>query len=77
MSYGTDDGDIYWHGYGIESIKTFLNDIVSLNNGTNTLSDLEGNRPSFRESLISTMVTEASHKSLESGSRWEAIEVMK
>ena len=77
MSYGADDGDIYWHGYGIESITTFLNDIVSLEGGIKTLLDLEGNRPTFRESLISTMVTEAAHKSLEAGSSWEAIEKMK
>jgi predicted dehydrogenase len=76
MSYGVDDGDIYWHGYGIESITTFLNDIVSLEGGIKTLLDLEGNRPTFRESLISTMVTEAAHKSLEAGSSWEAIEKM-
>ena len=77
MSYGADDGDIYWHGYGIESITTFLNDIVSLEGGIKTLLDLEGNRPTFRESLISTMVTEAAHKSLEAGSSWEVIEKMK
>ena len=30
MAYGTQDGDVYWHGYGIESITTFLNDVKDL-----------------------------------------------
>ena len=64
MPYGSEDGKIQWHGYGIESIKTFLNDIVDLDNGHINLSDLQIERPSFQEALISTLVIEAAQESL-------------
>tara|TARA_Y100000310_G_scaffold128246_1_gene127384 strand:- start:555 stop:1175 length:621 start_codon:yes stop_codon:yes gene_type:complete len=77
MPYGDNDGNIHWRGYGIDSITTFLNDVIALNDGFKTLSDLQMTRPSFKESLISTMVTEAAHRSLEHGSNWETIETLK
>ena len=36
-----------------------------------TLEDLEGKRPSFQESLISTAVIEQAHKSLAKNSAWQ------
>lgn len=77
MPYGKDEGDIHWHGYGIESIATFIDDVIGLEDGSKTLSDLERNRPSFQESLISTIVTEAAHRSLEDSSSWQSIETFK
>ena len=77
MSYGKDEGDIHWHGYGIESITTFIDDVIGLEDGSKTLSDLESNRPSFQESLVSTIVTEAAHQSLEDSSSWQSIETLK
>lgn len=77
MPYGSKDGNIRWRGYGIESITTFLNDVIALKDGLKKLSDLQIERPSFQESLISTMVIEAAHHSLENGSNWQIIETLK
>ena len=77
MPYGYNDGDIQWRGYGIDSITTFLNDVADLEDGLKNISDLQENRPSFKESLISTMVTDAAHKSLKNGSQWEEIKILK
>ena len=77
MPYGTENGGIHWHGYGIESITTFLNDVVALEEDQKSLSELQIERPSFQESLISTMVVEAAHLSLENGSNWQKIESLK
>ena len=73
MAYGFSDGSIHWSGYGIESITTFINDVVALESGLKTLSELQTERPSFKESLISTMVTEAAHRSIDNGSTWQII----
>ena len=77
MPYGTENGSIHWHGYGIESITTFLNDVVALEEDQKSLSELQIERPSFQESLISTIVVEAAHLSLENGSNWQLIESLK
>ena len=77
MPYGSNDGTIHWRGYGIDSITTFINDVIALEDGFKTLSDLQLERPSFKESLISTMVTEAAHFSLENDSNWQIIETLK
>jgi D-galacturonate reductase len=76
MPYGENDGSIKWRGYGIDSITTFINDVVAVNDEIKTISDLENERPSFKESLISTMVTEAAHMSLNNGSKWETVEML-
>ena len=73
MPYGA-DGDMQWHGYGIESILTFLGDVVDLDEGSKELKDLKIERPSFEESLISTSVIDAAHRSLSNDSKWEKIE---
>jgi D-galacturonate reductase len=77
MPYGTENGNISWHGYGIESITTFLNDVMALEEDQKSLSELQVERPSFQESLISTAVVEAAHLSLENGSSWQLIESLK
>ena len=77
MPYGTENGDIRWHGYGIESITTFLNDVVALELNEKSLLELQFERPSFQESLISTMVVEAAHLSLENESKWQLIDALK
>ena len=73
MPYGTKNGSIRWYGYGIDSITTFLKDIVDLEEDLKSLSELQIERPSFKESLISTMVVEAAHLSLENESNWQLI----
>ena len=74
IPYGTENGSIHWQGYGIDSVVTFLNDIVDLVSNTKSLHDLQDERPCFKESLISTIVIEAAHHSLENHSQWELIE---
>ena len=73
MSYGTENGSIDWRGYGIESVKTFLNDVSALEQKQISLSELEKERPCFKESLISTQVVEAAHESLKNNSNWQSI----
>ncbi|MDC0509318.1 Gfo/Idh/MocA family oxidoreductase [Gammaproteobacteria bacterium] len=73
MPYGSKDGNIHWRGYGIESITTFLNDLIDLEDGHKDLGELQIQRPSFQESLVSTMVVEAAHKSLKEQSTWQEI----
>ena len=75
MPYGENDGDIYWQGYGIDSITTFIDDVVAINNEKVNLLDLQNTRPSFKESLVSTAVIEAAHISLENDSKWQIIEM--
>lgn len=77
MAYGTKDGDVYWHGYGIESITTFLTDVKDLEADKKSLSDLQVERPSFKQSLLSTMIVEAAHQSLQNESHWESVEALK
>ena len=66
--------EVLWQGYGIDSIVTFLDDVRDIENSLKSLNDLQNKRPSFKESLISTMVVEAAHRSLENDSQWELIE---
>ena len=73
MPYGDKEGNIRWRGYGIESITTFINDVLSLNKKSINLSSLRNKRPSFKESLISTAVVEAAHTSLDNDSTWQTI----
>lgn len=73
MPYGTKNGEMTWHGYGIESINMFLDDILSIYQGTNTVIDFENIRPSFSEAMISSCVLEAVNDSLESRGEWSSI----
>ena len=76
MAYGVEDGNVSWQGYGIESITTFLTDVMDIEGNEKSLSDLEFERPSFAQSLLSTMVVEAAHRSLENESQWELVEAV-
>ena len=73
MPYGTENGSINWRGYGIESVKNFLDDVSALERKQISLSELEKERPCFKESLISTIVVEAAHESLKNNSNWQFI----
>ena len=75
MPYGSSDGKIHWRGYGIDSITSFLDDVMALENGCKSLEELLNERPSFQEALISTKVIEAAHESLKSHSSWKMIKV--
>ena len=54
-----------------------MNDVVALEVNEKSLSELQLERPSFQESLISTMVVEAAHLSLENESKWQLIKRQK
>ena len=72
--YRNSGGKMTWKGYGIDSVRTFLNDVDNLSKGRISLSDLSGDvRPTFGEAIISTAVIEQAHKSLYSVSEWHEI----
>jgi len=73
--YGTEMGNITWQGYGIESVNTFLDDVLSIHQGTNTPKDFESVRPTFQEAMISSYVLEAVIGSLENEGEWSTINV--
>ncbi len=67
------DNKYYWSGYGIESINTFINDVMNIFAKKITIKQLEKTRPTFKSSLISTAVIEAGIKSLKKNSIWIAV----
>ena len=71
--YQTTDGFLVWEGYGIESIVNFLKDVEKITAGKFKPQDLEGNRPTFTESVFSTSVIEAAEVSLKNNSDWVVI----
>lgn len=74
--YYLPEGPAY-RGYGIESISQFLDDVVRIEGGTLKAVDLEGIRPTFRQSLVPTAVLEAMNKSLNGGGNWVDIRRIK
>lgn len=57
-------------GYGIDSIIQFLKDCRDIFEGNVEIESLNYTRPSFSNSLISVMVTEAVNKSLLNNGKW-------
>ncbi len=71
QTYPTPDGSAReYRGYGIDSIRTFLEDARSLLDGERQPTDLEGVRPTLRQALWSTAIVEAVNQSLGSGGAW-------
>ena len=68
--FGNEAGRKEWRGYGIDSVKEFLSDIVNINSGVISRNTLQSERPTFAEALISTAVVEAAHESLANGNNW-------
>ena len=64
------DGRTEYRGYGIDSVRTFLDDAFHVQQGQVRIADLEGKRPTFRESLVPTAVLEATGKSLKRNGEW-------
>ena len=75
LTYPTPEGYTSYQGYGIESIHTFLKDVSLLNKREVTPEVLEGMRPSFKESLVSTAVVEAVNNGLNQQNRWIDIDL--
>jgi len=63
-----------YKGYGIDSIRAFLEDAGGLLDGERTPADLEALRPTFRQALGSTAVVEAVNQSLRSKSEWVPVQ---
>jgi len=68
--YGVGEKNIAFQGYGIESILQFLSDVVDVEAGNIRINDLEGKRPTFKESVIPTTVLEAVNRSLNENGEW-------
>jgi predicted dehydrogenase len=59
-----------YRGYGIDSIRTFLEDARCLLDGERQPADLEGVRPTLRQALWSTAIVEAVNQSLAANAAW-------
>jgi predicted dehydrogenase len=68
--YREPDGSHRFAGYGYESFYTFLRDVSDIRAGRRTVGELEGARPTFRSSLVSTAIVEASNASLAQDGAW-------
>ena len=62
-----------YRGYGIESLHAFLQDVESISQGLLDPAQLEGQRPTFREAIVSTAVVESANQSLANGSEWTPV----
>lgn len=67
------EGRLTFRGYGIDSIVTFLNDVMDVEEGRATVQDLETKRPSFKQSVIPTIILEGIHQSLQKNGEWITI----
>lgn len=72
-AYGA-KGQVFYRGYGIESIHQFLNDVIQIEKGAKKISDLEDKRPTFKQSIVPTAVLEAINKSLKSNGEWITVQ---
>ena len=71
QSFPVGNGTRYqFKGYGVESIRTFLQDVRQLIDGEVTLDELEHTRPTLRQGMISTAVCEAVTQSLQAEGSW-------
>jgi len=68
--YGSRNGDISFQGYGIDSITGFLNDVTMIENGQLKVEDLDCKRPTFKESIVPTVIIEAVNRSITENGRW-------
>jgi predicted dehydrogenase len=75
QSYPIGDGTRReYRGYGIDSVRTFLEDVRDLYDGRVTPAHLDSVRPTLRQALASTAVVDAVNRSLAAGGAWIAIE---
>jgi predicted dehydrogenase len=74
QSYPAGDGSSReYRGYGIDSVRTFLEDVRKLHDGECTPADLEPHRPTLRQALVSTAVVGAVNQSLREDGAWVPI----
>jgi len=63
-------GGLYFSGYAHKSIYRFLNDVNSLITGKVIIENINNDRPSFSDSLVSSVVIDAVNNSLNNDSSW-------
>ncbi len=68
--YGSRNGDISFHGYGIDSVTRFLKDVTQIERGQLKVEELDNRRPTFKESIVPTVIIEAANMSIVENSRW-------
>jgi predicted dehydrogenase len=68
--FGNNVGRKEWRGYGIDSVKQFLTDVFKINSRLITLDEIQFERPTFSEAMISTAVIESAHTSLSKDNSW-------
>ena len=68
--YGSKAGEITFQGYGIDSVVQFLDDVREIETGILKMKDLETKRPTFKESVVPTIVIEAANRSLKENGTW-------
>ena len=68
--YGSQNGDISFQGYGIDSITRFLKDVAQIESGQLKVEELDNRRPTFKEAIVPTVILEAANKSLAEDWRW-------
>lgn len=74
QSYPVGDGTRReYRGYGIDSVRAFLEDVCDLHDGRIAPADLEPVRPTLRQALASTAVVDAVNQSLAAGGAWVPI----
>jgi len=71
--YGFESGNISFMGYGIDSINQFLSDAINVEIGSIGIEDLEGKRPTFKDSIVPTLIIETVNKSLVNNNSWVSI----
>ncbi|MBT6231011.1 MAG: Gfo/Idh/MocA family oxidoreductase [Candidatus Scalindua sp.] len=68
--YGSQKGDISFQGYGIDSITRFLKDVTKIESGELKVEELDSRRPTFKESIVPTVIIEAVNRSIVENGRW-------
>jgi len=74
-AWADDEGRLSFHGYGIGSVRRFLEDVIAVRAGTATVEALEKTRPSFTNCVASVAVIEAVHASIAKGNTPQPVEI--
>lgn len=67
-------GSVTYQGYGIDSIRRFLEDVADIEAGRTTVRALEGARPTFAQSLVPAAVLDTVRASIARGGAWVTVE---
>lgn len=68
------DGSVTYNGYGIDSVKQFLDDVVAVEDGALSVAELEKCRPTFSQAVVPTVILEGINRSLKNNGRWVKID---